>query len=201
MLRRFLIAAGAALTAFAGAASAQDTPAPAPAPAPVSTGFRVEGLIGYDDAGFDSVIRGDGMLYGVGAGYDFALGGIRLGVEAEASESTARTCVPLTGLSGDVCLRAGRDLYLGARFGAMVSRGVLLYGKAGYTNFRENASFPPSVGSIETHANANGLRFGLGAEFAIGRRTFVKTEYRFSNYENASGFERQQAVIGFGFRF
>ena len=39
----------------------------------------------------------------------------------------------------------------------------------------------------------------LAAEYALGTNAFVKTEYRYSNYE--SGFERHQVLGGFGFRF
>lgn len=200
MLRHFLTAGGAMLAALAalpGAALAQDAPATAPA----ASGFRLEVLTGYDDAAFDSITRGQGLLYGVGAGYDFRAGRMRIGVEAEASESTAQTCRTILGINGDICFRTARDLYVGGRIGGMIAPGVLLYGKAGYTNFRESNRFPPSLGSIVTHPEVEGWRVGLGAEFAIGRRMFVKTEYRFSAYENSQDFDRNQGVIGFGFRF
>ena len=48
-------------------------------------------------------------------------------------------------------------------------------------------------------ANADGVRVGAGAEYAIGPNSYVKAEYRYSNYEG--GFERHQALAGFGFRF
>src|SRR3546814_1363560 len=55
------------------------------------TGPRVEGLIGYDHVGAGSDIDNDngrddqsvdGLLYGLGIGYDIAVGGAVLGVEA-----------------------------------------------------------------------------------------------------------------------
>ena len=192
---RHLLTTGGALLAICHPARAQDTPHP------VSTGFRVEGLIGFDAAGFDSITSGDGLLYGVGLGYDLGSGRFRFGVEAEASESTARTCGPLIGLDGSLCLRAARDLYVGGRIGFEVEPGVLLYGKAGYSNFRESVSLVLPEGAAVFHPEVDGFRLGLGAEFAVGRRTFVKTEYRFTNYELSQDFDRHQAVIGFGFRF
>ena len=119
MSRQVLAAAGLMLAICPAAAAAQDS-AGTESPLPLSTGLRVEALIGYDHASFDSVLDGDGLLYGLGIGYDLALGQVRL---------------------------------------------------------------------------------GLGAEFALSRRTFVKAEYRFTNYEFSSGFNRHQAVMGFGFRF
>lgn len=198
MVRHVLTAAGVMLALSPDAALAQATPTP---PSPVSTGFRVEGLIGYDDAAFDSITNGDGVLYGVGLGYDFGSGRFRLGLEAEATDSSASTCIPLNGLPGTVCLRASRDLYVGGRLGVQVTPGLLLYGKAGYTNFRESNRFPASVGNIVTHPTFDGIRAGLGAELAVSRRTFVKAEYRYSLYERSQDFDRHQAVIGFGLRF
>ena len=47
--------------------------------------------------------------------------------------------------------------------------------------------------------NGGGWRVGAGAEFALSRNTFVKAEYRYSNYEGS--LSRNQVVGGFGFRF
>lgn len=199
MRRHRLAAAALAASMIPAAASAQDgSPG---RPEPLSAGFRVEGLIGYEDAAFDSVTKGEGLLYGVGLGYDFAHKRLRFGLEAEATDSTAKKCVSLIGGTGNVCLRTSRDLYVGGRIGFEASRGVLLYGKAGYSNYGESNRYPPSVGSIVTHPHFDGIRVGAGAEVAIGRSKFVKAEYRYSAYERSQDFAKHQAVIGFGFRF
>ena len=199
MLRHRLAAAAFVASMIPAAASAQDG---APdRPEPLSAGFRVEGLIGYEHAAFDSVTKGEGLLYGVGLGYDFAHKRLRFGLEAEATDSTAKKCVPLIGGTGNVCLRTSRDLYVGGRIGVEASRGVLLYGKAGYSNYGESNRYPPSIGSIVTHPHFDGIRVGAGAEVAIGRSKFVKAEYRYSAYERSQDFDKHQAVIGFGFRF
>ncbi len=164
-------------------------------------GFRVEGLLGYDSAGFDSVRNGDGILYGVGLGYDLGSGRLRFGLEAEASDSTAKDCEQ--GTATRICSEMGRDLYLGARVGSLISPNVLLYAKGGYTNIRESIRFAPAGGAapVVTHPEFDGFRLGAGAEFSIGAKTYVKAEYRFSNYESSQSFDRHQGVIGFGFRF
>ena len=206
MSRQILAAAGLMLAICPVAAAGQDI-AGTESPPPLSTGLRVEALISYDHASFDSVLDGDGLLYGLGVGYDLALGQVRLGLEAEATDSTARTCFGLVGFPGESCLRASRDLSIGARIGFEVERGVLVYGKAGYSSFRESNSFPAAIvtpgatGDFTVHPTFDGLRLGLGTEFTLSRRTFVKAEYRFTNYEFSSGFNRHQAVMGFGFRF
>src|SRR4051794_38269994 len=97
-------AATAAALAFASPAVAQGAAAPA--------GFRVEGLVGYDRPGTDG-FHESGVLFGIGAGYDIALGhSVSLGIDAEATDSTADK----DGVS------AGRDLYAGGRANFAISR-------------------------------------------------------------------------------
>lgn len=186
-----LVAAGSASPVFA------QEPEPA---AKAAAGFRVEAITGYEDASFDSVRNGSGLIYGVGVGYDIAAGRFRFGLEAEASDSTAKDCSVFGG--NTICSRAGRDLYAGARAGGMISDNVLLYAKAGYTNFRSSNRFIPAGGAtLVVHPEFDGLRLGAGTEIAVGARTFVKAEYRFSNYEASQSFDRHQGVVGFGLRF
>jgi outer membrane immunogenic protein len=177
--------------------------APAAAREPGSfTGVRVEGLAGWDrpQSGGD---HSDGVAYGVGLGYDFQAGGAVVGLEGEASDSTARECVTGFAIAGDrLCTRAGRDLYAGARVGAVVGAGALLYAKAGYTNARVDTRYTSNLaGAAVTRAGQelDGLRVGAGVERTVGRNAFVKAEYRYSNYEQ--GVDRHQVVAGFGFRF
>jgi outer membrane immunogenic protein len=181
-------------------AGAVATPAFAQDRAPF-TGVRVEGIVGYDRA--DAHPHTDGVLYGVGAGFDFQTGGAVLGIEGEASDSTAKRCVDGLGVAGDrTCAKAGRDLYVGGRVGGLVSPTTLIYAKAGYTNARIDANYTGVAGgpaSFNLHQNLDGVRVGAGLEHAMGRNTFVKAEYRYSNYEQ--GAERHQVVAGFGVRF
>jgi len=199
MMLRYCLAAAMAAAGFASPLFAQDAE---PAGEKVATGFRVEVLGGSGVMNIKTGNDGEGFVYGIGAGYDFAAGRLRFGIEAEAADSTVRECFifDLT----DVCSKSGRDLYLGARAGAMVSPGILLYAKAGYTNLRETFStngpilgFPPIV----SHHKYDGLRLGGGAEVAVGRNMFIKAEYRFSNYEAIESFDKHQGVIGVGIRF
>ena len=175
-MKKYVLAAALA-AGFAAPAMAQDDAA--------FTGFRVEALVGYDTVNGSGFKNPDGLLYGVGAGYDFALAGTILGIEADVTDSTAKAT-----LSG-VSVEADRDIYVGARAGVIVGSG-LLYAKAGYTNARIHVS---GFGS----GNADGVRAGIGYEHALSGKSFVKVEYRYSNYE--AGLSRNQAVAGFGYRF
>jgi outer membrane immunogenic protein len=195
---KYCLAAALATAGITSPVFAQDAE---PAADKAAAGFRVEAMTGYEDASFDSIRDGSGLLYGVGVGYDLAAGRFRFGVEAEASDSTAKDCSVFAG--NNICSRSGRDLYAGARVGGMISDNVLLYGKVGYTSFRNTNRLTPVAGgtTIVLHPEFDGLRLGAGTEIAVGAKTFIKAEYRFSNYEAADGFDRHQGVIGFGLRF
>ena len=193
-MHKYLLAALAS-AAFATPALAQDG-------APF-TGPRVEGIVGWDRAQ-NNGSHDDGIAYGVGVGYDFQAGGAVLGIEGEASDSTAKDCSRDVAAAGDrLCAKAGRDLYVGGRVGAVVALGTLLYAKAGYTNDRANLSYTAAAGgplaSYKAHESLDGVRAGAGVEHMLGRNAYVKAEYRYSNYEK--GFDRHQVVGGVGFRF
>lgn len=182
-------------------ALAQD---PAPPPSPQLGGFRVEGVIGYDA----TEINGDddgGLVYGLGAGYDFQVGRrVVLGIEAEASESTNDGCELNIAQPGDsICLSSGRDLYVGGRVGVMLGSRFQLYARAGYTNARLRVTYDDGVagsaGDFSFNNDLDGARVGAGGQFRIGRHAYLGAEYRYSNYEGGS--DRGQILSTLGFRF
>lgn len=184
---------------LAGAAA---TPALAQDAAPFQ-GARVEGVIGYDRVGVEDE-GANGVVYGVGVGYDIQRGRGVFGIEAEVTDSSADECVGEVVIAGDaLCASAGRDLYVGARAGAAVTPSLLLYAKAGYSNARVTLDYDDGPGTTvadyRISENLDGVRLGAGAEYAIGPNSYLKAEYRYSNYEQ--GFDRHQVVGGFGFRF
>ena len=196
-MRKYLLAAllGSAATAAATPAAAQQT-------APF-TGVRAEGIVGYDTTDVEGE-NSDGIVYGAQVGYDVQAGGVVLGVEGEASDSTVDECVSDVDLVGDeLCAQAGRDLYVGGRIGAAVTPNILIYGKAGYTNARVSLDYEDGTTAtaldFENGENLDGVRVGGGVEFALGPNTYAKTEYRYSNYEQ--GFDRHHVVAGLGFSF
>lgn len=172
--------------AMSAAVLAVSAPAMAQEAAPF-TGARAEALVGYDKLDTNSAIGNpDGLLYGIGLGYDMQMGGAVLGIEGEVSDSTAKR----TFLGTDI--DAARDLYVGARAGFVIGDQALAYVKAGYTNAR-----------IETEGfggeNGDGVRVGAGLEYKLGGQLFLKGEYRYSNYEG--DVERHQFATGLGLRF
>ncbi|WP_129793602.1 outer membrane protein [Sphingosinicella sp. CPCC 101087] len=193
-MRKYLFAMILATTAA--------TPALAQDSAPFS-GLRTEGIIGYDTTDVEGE-NSDGITYGAQIGYDVQTRGAVFGVEGEIADSTIDECVQDVDVTGDqLCVEAGRDLYIGGRVGAAVSPRVLVYGKAGYTNARVRTDYEDGTDSdtldFSVGENLDGVRVGGGVEFAVGPNSYAKTEYRYSNYEQ--GFDRHQVVAGFGFRF
>ena len=175
-----------AIFAAIAAATVVSTPAFAQEAAPF-TGAHAEVLTGYDAIDTNSPVgTPDGVIYGLGAGYDFNLRGAIVGIEGEvADSSTSRTI-------GGTKLESDRDLYVGARFGGLITPRVLAYVKAGYTNASIES---PGFGG----SNGDGVRVGAGLEYQVAGNLFVKGEYRYSNYE--AGVERHQVVGGLGVRF
>lgn len=167
-------AAAAAALAFASPAMAQSVAAPA--------GPRIEALIGYDRPGIDG-FHASGLLFGIGAGYDLPVGNaVSLGIDVEASDSTAKKAGTST----------GRDLYAGGRVNIAVSPKANVYLKAGYTNARFKES---GFGG----ANFDGIRAGIGGQITVSGKAYVGAEYRYSNYE--LGVDRHQVALTLGTRF
>jgi outer membrane immunogenic protein len=218
-MRKFILATLLAGTLGAPAAAQEASP---------FTGFRVEGIGGYDilksgnkdDDGTDtSDDEGDesieGALYGVGVGFDFDLGGLVAGVEGEFSESTGKQEFDETldaPFSGRI--KTGRDLYIGGRLGVRAAPSTLIYGKAGYTNTKVDARFE-DVGTLANTVDfddkVDGWRLGAGVEQLFGPNAYGKLEYRYSKYgdlefnnsdlEADIDLDRHQVVAAIGFRF
>jgi outer membrane immunogenic protein len=216
-LAAMLIASPVALAAAA--------PAFAQATDPVFTGPRVEGILGYDHVGAGSSVDNDngrddqsigGLLYGIGAGYDVAVGGALVGIEGEITGSTAKS--DRRDYSADFGfgrVKQGRDLYIGARAGILATPETLIYAKGGYTNARLNVLAGSTSQTTDTDFDLDGWRVGAGVERAVGPNSYAKVEYRYSNYQRgqvdyvngatSSRFDvdtdRHQVVASYGFRF
>lgn len=216
---RKLVLAALAATTLATPALAQDVGGP-------FTGPRVGAIVGWDGlrpgSTEDSDIRGDdqsadGVLYGADVGYDIAFSGALVGVEGEITGSTAKVENAPYDVNdfGYGRVKAGRDLYLGARVGVLARPTTLVYVKGGYTNARLDLTRNNSTITTDRHYNLDGYRVGAGVEQAMGRNAYVKAEYRYSNYgdarlEYANGAntdnfsvdtDRHQVVVGAGIRF
>jgi outer membrane immunogenic protein len=192
-MRKYILAALVAGT-FATPALAQET-------AGTLGGFRLEGLVGYESADVEDG-NSDGLAYGVGVGFDAQSGNMVFGIEAEAMKSEIDECVTNVNVATDqLCVDAGRDLYVGGRVGAVVGANSLVYAKAGYTNAKFDADYraTPTGTVVSTSENLDGVRVGGGVQVGLGTNLYAKAEYRYSNYEQ--GFDKHQGVVGLGFKF
>lgn len=165
-MKRILIAAALAAT-VATPALAQE--ADTAAAETTFTGPRIGAEIGVAD---DDIFGTEGFTYGIEAGYDFDLGGAIAGIQAGIQDSDD----------------TGRELSIGGRIGAPVSKNALIYGNVAYSNIEVFEDF-----------EIDGVRFGLGLEIAPTKNVYVKAEQRYANYE--LGAELWQTVVGVGFRF
>lgn len=152
------------------AAALATTLVAAPAMANDFAGARVEVTAGLDDA-INNRDTTD-VTYGVTAGVDFPVTkNVVLGVEANVDNVFDR-----------------REIGASARVGVEVVNNVLVYGKAGYTNYKDSFS-----------RKLDGLRLGGGVEVNVSDATFVKAEYRYSDLEQGTG--KHGALVGVGIRF
>lgn len=179
------------------AAAAAATPAMAQ-----TSGGRFEGLVGYDSVEFDLDELGEdsrsGLLYGLGIGYDFAVGvGSSIGVDLEATE--AETDLEANDGADNGRVSIGRDLYAGVRFTGAVSPNFNLYGKVGYTNLKAKARLTLGGVTESESGELDGVRGGIGGQFMMGTSTYLGAEYRYSNYE--ADVSRHQVAAMFGIRF
>lgn len=179
-----------AILAAASTIALVATPAMAQTANTAPVGPRVEALVGYDS--LKALGESDeGVVYGIGAGYDFAVGNnVALGLDVEATDSTQKV--------GDdtVYVKSGRDLYAGGRVSVGISDKANVYVKGGYTNAR----FKASDGVITAADNADGWRLGTGLQYNIAGKAYVGGEYRYSSYEGGD-LKRHQVALTLGTRF
>jgi outer membrane immunogenic protein len=164
-------------------------------------GFRAEIHGGWDRVqGADQ--EDDGIVYGIGLGYDLNVGqNAFVGVDLSFDDSTMKECETGVNVANDIaCLRAGRDLAAGIRAGVNVGERGKLYALAGYTNARFKFSYTNPAGvTVRDADNLDGFRLGAGYQHGFGARTYGKVEYRYSNYE--ADVSRHQVLLGLGVTF
>jgi outer membrane immunogenic protein len=187
-----------------------------PALAADFTGPRVEVRIGYDNVGAtvsdefgeESGSQG-GFAYGGGIGYDFAISPqVILGVETNFSGATTEVCNEVFGLD-ELCVGPGFDFEAAARLGYATGK-ALVYAKVGYANSRIGASYVDFEGILPDESDSvtvDGIRLGVGLEYAVSAKQYLKLEYLYTNYANETGLgydvglNRNQIIVGFGLRF
>ncbi len=164
-------------------------------------GFRAEIHGGWDRVqGADQ--KDDGVVYGLGLGYDMKVGqNAFVGVDLSIDDSTMKECRASAVVANDLsCLRAGRDLAGGIRAGVNVGERGKIYALAAYTNARFKYAYTTPAGvTTRDAANLDGFRLGAGYQHGFGSNAYGKVEYRYSNYE--ADVSRHQVLVGVGLTF
>lgn len=196
---KFLAVLAPAAVLVATPAAAQEAP----------QGSRAELLIGYDHIKTGDELedlKSDGLLYGVGLGYDFRVAkSFSLGIDVEASDSTIDEDESGTvdGVDYDASVNLRRDLYAGIRATFPISDRANVYIKGGVTNVdaKYNITLDDGVDVVSESFSQDdtGYRVGAGLQIGVGKKSFISTEYRFSDY--GDGLDRHQVTAGLGIRF
>ncbi|MEA3040401.1 MAG: outer rane immunogenic protein [Sphingomonadales bacterium] len=177
---------------------------PAAASAESFTGPRVQVTAGWDQLRFDLARYGPGrdresdLAWGVEAGYDVALGG-NFVAGLQAGLSTSNVGHAYSDATASHQLDARRDYDLSARLGMRIGGNALLYGRAGYTNFRIGDESTIAGVTTAGATNLDGVLLGAGVEVAITPAAYLTSEFRYSNYQD--GISRNQIRTGLGLRF
>lgn len=162
---------------------------------------RVEIHGGWDRVNSEE-LDDSGVVYGLGAGYDFSLGDKAfVGVDFSLDDSSQKECATAAILAGDkLCVRAGRDIAAGVRAGTKIGEDGKLYALAAYTNARFRSRYTSPTGVVTSEGeNLDGFRLGAGYQHRIAGNAYGKIEYRYSNYE--ADVDRHQVLFGVGLEF
>ena len=176
-----------------------------PASAQTFTGPRVEVKIGLDQLRYDlgtapgsTREKGTDFGYGATVGYDREVQpNLVIGVEGGAIFSDgdyARSSAAAIDLT-----HVRRDLFAAARIGTRVGANALVYGKVGYSNLELGTETRGAAVPTYNRRNYDGVLLGAGAEVGLTANTYLKSEYRYTNYED--GVSRQNILTGIGIRF
>lgn len=192
-------AAFLAATAFAAPAAAQLAP----------SGPRVEVQAGWDfvraQEDFGGDYKNDGVLLGIGGGYDLGLGAVALGVDVELAKSDIEDTVTYDedGYFVQATLDNGRDVYVGGRVTIPVGLRTDVYVKAGYSNLENRLELAYDDG-VEVFRERitdkeDGIRVGAGLNYALAGNAYLGSEYRYTSYD--SDLDKHQVVATLGLRF
>ena len=192
-------AAFLAATAIASPAAAQLAP----------SGPRIEVQAGWDfvraQEDFGGDYKNDGVLVGIGGGYDLGLGAVALGLDFEVSKSDIDDSVTYSedGAFIDASLESGRDLYVGGRVTIPVGLRTDVYVKAGYSNLRNTLDLTIDDGaelfSERFTDEEDGIRVGAGLTRSLAGNAYIGGEYRYTSYD--SDLDKHQVVGTLGLRF
>ncbi|WP_417316685.1 porin family protein [Emcibacter sp.] len=171
MKKTILAVASAALLLGSASAHAQENQR--------FTGTYAGVEVGYNDLSWDVEgidIGANGLAYGLFAGYRQQMASsLVLGLEARVGESTAS--LGEEGASIDAGRQLGLDATIGTTLGA--EGNILGFAFVGY----ENARLTAHLGNEEESSDLDGIRFGVGAEYAFSENLGMRATVAYTDYE------------------
>ena len=138
-------------------------------------------------------LSGNGVVGGVFAGYDFAVGNAFFGIEGKASLSDAEALY--SDGTDSLSIRAKESFGASVRGGRMVNDSTGLYARVGWANtkFKVNLS-----GTTESDSD-DGLVLGAGLETRVGAAASLRVEYVRS--DNNDFIKNNAVLAGVAYRF
>lgn len=131
-------------------------------------------------------ISGNGVVGGVFAGYDFAMGNAFFGIEGKASLSDAEASYDDT--IDTLNIRAKETFGASVRGGVMVNGSTGLYARVGWANTK----FKVNVDGVTASDDDDGLVLGAGLQTRVGKAASLRVEYVRSDYND---FIKNNAVV------
>ena len=184
-MRKFVLAL-AASAAFATPAMAEPFSGPYVGVEAGLDNYEVQGedLFAAGDE-FDG-ISGNGVVGGVFAGYDYAIGNGFIGIEGKASLSDADASYDDT--IDTLSIRAKETFGASVRGGVMVNDSTGLYARVGWANTK----FKVAVNGVSESDNDDALVLGAGLQTRLGSNASLRVEYVRTDY---SDFVKNNAVL------
>ena len=138
-------------------------------------------------------LSGNGIVGGVFAGYDVAVGNAFIGLEAKASLSDASATYDDT--VDSLTVRAKETFGATARAGVMLNESTGVFARAGWANTK----FKVNLNGAADSDNDDALVLGAGLQSRVGSAASVRVEYVRTDY---SDFVKNNAVLaGVAFHF
>jgi outer membrane immunogenic protein len=159
------------------------------------------GLDNYEGQAEDLLVAGDeidglsgnGVVGGVFAGYDVAMGNAFFGIEGKASLSDAEASY--SDGTDSLSIRAKESFGASVRGGVMVNDSTGLYARVGWANTK----FKLNDDGVTASDSDDGLVLGAGLQTRVGTAASLRVEYVRSDYND---FIKNNAVLaGVAYRF
>lgn len=186
-----VLAMPAAAADLAARGPATYTKSPALSPLTNWSGFYAGVAGGYGWSTDADTAKFTGGFGGGTLGYNWQLGPVLVGLEADAFGGAIKSSNPLQGVTFNDSVRA-----LGSATGRLgfVANSALFYAKGGYAWANNRATAVTGAGNFVDSRTHSGWTLGGGAEYMFVPNWSVKAEYIYASYASANYFSN--AVAG-----